>query len=84
MNIRIKRKNKPAIALGINILTDLAKNKKTINPAIIVKMAVLVPDWNIPQVTAAAVIKKKILSFFIFAVIPNIKKATADAPALHP
>ena len=66
------------------ILNDLAKTRKTINPAINVKIAVLVPDWNIPQVTAANVSKKKILSFFIFDVIPKIKNATADALALHP
>jgi hypothetical protein len=77
-------KKPPNMALGTMILNDLAKTRKTINPAINVKIAVLVPDWNIHQVTAANVSKKKILSFFIFDVIPKIKNATADALALHP
>ena len=80
----MKMKNPPIIALGNKILVDLAKNKKTTNPAIKVIIAVLVPDWNIPQMTAAAVIKKKILSNFILDVIPKIRKATADALALQP
>jgi hypothetical protein len=44
VNIRMNKKKLPIIALGINILVDLDKNKKTINPAIKVIMAVLVPD----------------------------------------
>ena len=72
------------MALGINILTDLDKNKNMTKPTIIVNIAVLVPDWNIPQVTAAAVKRKNILSNFIFDVIPKTKKATADALALQP
>jgi hypothetical protein len=80
----INKKNPPIIALGTRILTDFDKNKKTIKPAINVTIAVLVPDWNIPQMTAAAVNKKKILSYFIFEVIPKIRNATADALALHP
>lgn len=72
------------MALGINIFTDFAKNKYTTNPAIKVIMAVLVPDWNIPQMTAAAVNKKKNLSNLILDVIPKIRNATADALALHP
>jgi hypothetical protein len=47
-------------------------------------MAVLVPDWNIPQMTIAAVNKKNILSNFNLDVIPKIRNATADALALHP
>ena len=82
--MRINKKNPPIIALGIKILTDLAKNKNTIKPAIIVIMAVLVPDWNIPHMTAADVRKKNSLSIFIFEVIPNIINAMADALALHP
>ena len=72
------------MALGTNILVDFAKNKKTTKPAINVIIAVLVPDWNIPQMTATAVIKKKILSILNFDVIPKIRKATADALALQP
>ena len=67
------------MALGTRILTDLDKNKKTTNPAINVTIAVLVPDWNIPQITAAAVKKKNILSYLILDVIPKIRNATADA-----
>jgi hypothetical protein len=80
----INRKNPPIMAHGTRIFTDLAKNRYTTNPAINVIMAVLVPDWNIPQITAAAVNKKNILSYFILEVIPKIKNATADALALHP
>ena len=72
------------MALGTIILTDFDTTRKTIKPAIMANMAVRVPDWNIPQVTAAAVIKKKILSLFSFDVIPNTKNATAEAPALQP
>ena len=72
------------MALGTRILTDLDKNKKTIPPAIKVIIAVLVPDWNIPQMTATAVNKKKILSDFNLDVIPNIRNAMAEALALHP
>ena len=72
------------MALGINNLFDLDKNRNTINPAIIVIIAVLVPDWNIPHVTAAAVIRKNILSNFNLEEMPKIRKATADALALQP
>jgi hypothetical protein len=80
----MNRKNPPIMAHGTNIFTDLDKNRYTTNPAINVIMAVLVPDWNIPHITAAAVNKKNILSYFILEVIPKIKNATADALALHP
>ena len=74
----------PIMALGINIFTDLDKKRYTTNPPINVTIAVLVPDWNIPQMTAAAVNKKNILSNFTLDVIPKIINATADALALQP
>ena len=84
VKIRIIKKKAPTMALGISIFIDLAKNKKTIKPAINVIIADLVPDWNIPHMTAAVVNKKNILSIFNFDVIPKTKNATADALALHP
>ena len=84
VNMSINRRNPPIIADGTRIFTDLAKNKYTTNPAIKVIIAVLVPDWNIPQITIAVVNMKKILSNLILEVIPKIKNAIADALALHP
>ena len=72
------------MALGTRIFTDFDKNKNTINPAMNVTIAVLVPDWNIPHMTIAAVNKKNILSNFTLEVIPKIRNAIADALALHP
>ena len=72
------------MALGIIILNDFDKIKKTTKPAIIVNNAVLVPDWNIPHITITEVIRKKYLSNFNFEVIPNIINAIAEALALHP
>ena len=46
-------------------------------PAIRQAIAVRVPEGNMAQVQAAPTIKKKNLYFRIFAVIPNIMKATA-------
>ena len=46
-------------------------------PAIKQAMAVRVPEGNIPQAHANPTSKKKYLYRLIFAVIPNIIKATA-------
>ena len=46
------------------------------NPAAKLKMAVRVPDWNIPQMTIAPIARKKIRSHFIFEVMAKIIKAT--------
>ena len=72
------------MALGIRIRIDFDKKRNTNNPNIRVTIAVLVPDWNIPQITAIAVIKKKILSFLIFDVMLIIKKEVLAAAALQP
>ncbi len=65
---------------GMAILNDFDKNTYVSSPAPKVKVAVLVPDWNIPQMTAMEMRIKKYLFFFIFDVMPNMMKATA-APA---
>ena len=77
-------KNAKAIEKGTAILMDLDNTIYTINPAARQKMAVLVPDWNIPQITKMDTIKKKIRSFLNLVVIAKMIKAAAVAAALHP
>ena len=77
-------KKRKAIAQGTRIRTDFDKNRNTNNPNIRVTIAVLVPDWNIPHITAKAVIKKNILSLLIFDVMLITKKAVLAAAALQP
>ena len=77
-------KNANKIENGIAILNDLDKIKNNIKPAIKLKIAVRVPDWNIPQIIHKLMIKKNIFSRFILLVIAKIKNATDDAAALHP
>ena len=80
VKMSINKKKAPIIALGTRILTDFDKNKKTIKPAINVIIAVLVPDWNIPQMTKALVAAKKRRSQVILLVIDTIINTTeADA-----
>ena len=69
---------------GMAILKDLDKTINTINPAAKLKMAVRVPDWNIPQITSTPDTIKKILSHLILVVIPIITKAAAVEAALQP
>ena len=80
-----KLKNKkPTIAAGTAILTDLDRKTNTTIPANKQKMAVRVPDANIPLITKAATTRKNHLSSLNFVVIPKIINATADAAALQP
>ena len=53
-------------------------------PAATQKIAVRVPEANIPQNTSTPVNKKNMRSHFIFDVIPNKTKATVVAAALIP
>ena len=74
----------PTIALGTIIFIDFDKTRKTAKPPIIQNIAVRVPDWNIPHTTAIDTKMKKILSFVILDMIPNIRNATAAAAAWQP
>ena len=69
---------------GMAILNDLDNTTYTMKPPAKQKMAVRVPDWNIPHITHMLTAKKKILSHLILLVIAIIRKTTADAAALHP
>ena len=69
------------IEKGTAILTDLDNTTYTINPAAKQKIAVLVPDWNIPQMTAAAISKKKNFACLNLFVIPKMINAVAAAAA---
>jgi hypothetical protein len=69
---------------GIAILNDLDKMTYTIKPPAKQKMAVRVPDWNMPQITHMLTAKKNNFSHLILLVIPIIRNTTADAAALHP
>ncbi len=69
---------------GTAILTDFDRKIYTAMPTPKQKMAVLVPDWNIPHKTMKALIRKKILALFCLFVIPQIKKATAADAAWQP
>ena len=60
------------------------KNTYTANPAPKQKMAVLVPDWNMPQIMHTLITAKKRRSHVILLVITIIMKVTAVAAALHP
>ena len=64
---------------GIIILADFDKTRNTMNPAIIQKMAVRVPDWNIAHVHKIPAIPKNNLYFLTLLVIVMIKKTTAAA-----
>ena len=67
-----------------SFLTDLDNTTYTINPAAKQKIAVLVPDWNIPQITKTDTTAKKIRSLLDFIVIAKMIKAAAAAAALQP
>ena len=69
---------------GTAIFIDLDKNMYTINPVAKQIIAVLVPDWNIPHITAMETDKKKYLAFLILFVIPKIINADAAAAAWQP
>ena len=66
------------------ILKDLDNTTYAINPAANEKMAVRVPDWNIPHKTQIPIITNKYLSFLILGVIAMMTKVTNVAAALHP
>jgi hypothetical protein len=69
---------------GTAILIDFDRTIYNINPAAKQKMAVRVPDWNIPHIINAAVVRKKMRKFLILFVMPAIINTTAVAAALHP
>ena len=75
----MKRPN--TIDTGTIILADFDNTRKTIKPAIIQNIAVLVPDWNMAHVVSSPTIPKNTLCFFILFVIAMIKNAT-DAHAI--
>ena len=81
MNISRHNSIPPIIADGIKIRIDLDNTRKVRKPAIKQNVAVRVPDANICQITNKPVIKKKILSFFIFVVIEMIINAMAALAA---
>ena len=62
MKIKIKAKKAKTMVNGTAIFKDFDKNTYTIRPAIIQNIAVLVPEANIPHITAIAIEKKKILT----------------------
>ena len=70
--------------VGAIILVDFDKTKKTQNPAIRQKIAVLVPDANIAQIDKIPTIQKKILCFCILLVIARIIKNTPAAAMCIP
>ena len=76
-----KAKKKPN---GIAIFTDFDKMMKTKRPAAMQKIAVRVPDWNMPQITQILMNRKKNFSHLILLVIANIMNATDEDAALHP
>ena len=84
VNARIKTKKINAMEKGTAILNDFDKKTNTINPATKQTMAVLVPDWNIPQMTQMLIIAKKIRSHVILLVIAIIRNVTDEAAALQP
>ena len=84
MKTNIKENTKNAREKGTAILIDLESTTYAANPAPKQKMAVLVPDANIPIITASAVTRKKILSRRSFVVMEKIMNDAAVAPALHP
>ena len=69
---------------GTAIFTDLDNITYTINPAAKQKIAVLVPDWNIPQITKIEVKRKKRRNLPFFVVMAKMINATAAPAALHP
>ena len=72
------------MTLGTIILTDFDKTKKIIKPKAIQKMAVRVPDWNIPHVIKIAVTIKNMRSFLSFVVIVRIMNRMAVDAAFIP
>ena len=76
-----KAKNIPK---GIAILNDLDNTTYTMKPAAIQKIAVRVPDWNIPHITQMLINRKNSFSHLILLVMAMIKKDTALAAALQP
>ena len=84
VKIRIAIKKANRIPNGIAILKDLDKTIYTMNPAAKQKIAVRVPDWNIPQITHIPMIRKNNRSHLILLVIAMIIKVTDEAAALHP
>lgn len=69
---------------GTAILIDFDNTTYTISPAAIEKIAVLVPDWNMPQITKTNTMAKNIRSLLNFVVMAKIMIAAADAAALQP
>jgi hypothetical protein len=54
------------------------------NPAANEKIAVRVPDWNMPHKTQILIMEKNNFSNFILLVIAIIKNVTHEAAALQP
>lgn len=71
-------KKKPKITDTIAaIFIDFDRKTYAVIPRIKHAIAVRVPDWNIAQVQANAVIRNMIRCFLILLVNPKIKNATA-------
>ena len=79
VNISMHTNNPKKIDTGTIILADLDRTRKIIKPAIIQKIAVLVPDWNIAHVQSNPTIPKKSLCFFILFVMAITKNPTDTA-----
>ena len=84
VNIRKAINNAKNIPKGTAILNDFDKITYTIKPAAMQKIAVLVPDWNIPHITQTLTIAKNNFSHLILLVIAIMTNVTLDAAALHP
>ena len=82
--MRIDIKIIKSIPKGMAILNDLDKMTYNMNPAAKENMAVLVPDWNMPQITNIPVKIKNSRSQLILLVMPNIINAAAAEAAWHP
>ena len=69
---------------GTAILIDLDRKIYKNKPAPKQKMAVRVPDWNIPQMTKMPVAAKKIRSHVILLVMAMMINTTEEDAALIP
>jgi hypothetical protein len=69
---------------GTIIFTERDNTRNTMNPRMRQKMAVRVPDWNIPHITQMLINRKNSFSHLILLVMAMIKKDTEDEAALQP
>ena len=77
----MKAKMPKTMVNGMAILNDFDKKIYTSSPAARQKMAVRVPDWNMPHITAMAIIPKNSLNLLILLVMAKMIKAADDAAA---